>query len=122
MMRMAVWAVALFLAVVPLAQAFEIEGVYDVQGNNPDEKTTYGGTATVTVAGDAYQVVWKIAGQEIHGTGLRLGDTFAVSLIGPNNQGAGLALFLSTPEGGMDGRWVTVGSKEVGTENWTRRQ
>jgi hypothetical protein len=95
-----------------------LEGVYQVEGSNPGEATKYKGTAKVAFNGEVFDVVWNLSGQEIKGTGLKLGDTFAVSAQMPDGKPAGIMLFLLRPDGGMTGRWASAGATRTGTEIW----
>jgi hypothetical protein len=98
--------------------ADSLEGVYQVEGSNPGEATKYKGTAKVSFNGEVFEVVWNLSGQEIKGTGLKLGDTFAVSAQMPDGKPAGIMLFLLRPDGGMTGRWASAGATRTGNEIW----
>src|SRR3954467_13859619 len=53
-------------------------GGYAVEGANPGGKGAYKGTVQVSRNGDAFQVVWRIAGETYTGTGIGNDEFLAV--------------------------------------------
>lgn len=125
MMRRAVLgaALAMGLAGAALAQgADDLSGTYQVQGQNPGSgQGTYGADITVKMVGEVYQLTWASAGQEAVGSGLRLGDTFAVTWQDPKSKESAIAVYIIMPDGGLKGRWAPLGAESAGTEDWTRK-
>jgi hypothetical protein len=81
---LAVLAVFALASVAPPAQAApkavylpQIEGVYSVQGLNPNG-TRYQGRVTITVKGDTAFFRWEIAGDSFHGQGPLTGTTLVI--------------------------------------------
>ena len=101
------------------AWANSLEGTYKVEGANPGATKKYTGTAKVTFEGEVFRVEWELGGQAIKGTGLKLGDTFAVTAQMPDGKPAGLMLFLLRPDGGLTGRWASSGATKTGNEIWS---
>lgn len=101
------------------ARANSLEGTYKVEGANPGAAKKYTGTAKVTFEGEVFHVEWDLGGQAIKGTGLKLGDTFAVTAQMPDGKPAGIMLFLLRPDGGLTGRWASSGATKAGNEIWS---
>ena len=101
------------------ARANSLEGTYKVEGANPGAAKKYTGTAKVTFEGEVFHVEWDLGGQPIKGTGLKLGDTFAVTAQMPDGKPAGIMLFLLRPDGGLTGRWASSGAIKTGNEIWS---
>ena len=101
-----------------MANAASLEGTYSIEGANPGAQNKYKGTAKVTFEGEVFRVVWDLGGQQIKGTGLKLGDTFAVAAQMPDGKPAGVMVFLLRPDGGLTGRWASEGATKTGNEIW----
>lgn len=95
-------------------------GDWICQGNNPGDPRPYKGMVTVLKSGETYTVLWRFGSTTYIGTGLDLGDTFAISFTpAQKNDFVGLALFKKK---GNDwyGRWTLMGSKTAGAEVWKK--
>lgn len=70
-------------------------GDWICSGSNPGDSRSYRGYVNVLRSGDTFTVLWRFGTNTYLGTGLDLGDAFAVSFIQPQNdsQVVGLALF-----------------------------
>jgi hypothetical protein len=112
-----VLAVAAF-ASQPLMAA-ELEGKYLVEGRDPKGASKYQGQVVVVKEAETYSVVWKIQNQVLYGTGILQNNMFAVTYLNYGPRGApGLALYETTPEGTLTGRFTSLGAKEIGIEAW----
>lgn len=110
-------AIAAF-ASQPLAAA-ELEGKYLVEGRDPKGASKYQGQVVVVKEAETYSVVWKIQNQVLYGTGILQNNMFAVTYLNYGPRGApGLALYETTPEGTLTGRFTSLGAKEIGIEAW----
>lgn len=67
-----------FAATSALAQADDLEGVYDVQGVNPNG-TTYTGEVTIQRQGSGYFFRWRIGNQGLQGTGTLRGNRLTIN-------------------------------------------
>lgn len=125
LLRHAALGLALTMAVASpaLAQiADDLSGTYQVRGQNPGSgQGTYGADITVKMVGEVYQLTWASNGQQAVGSGLRLGDTFAVTWQDPASKESAIAVYIVMPDGGLKGRWAPVGSDVAGTEDWARK-
>lgn len=102
----------------PLAAA-ELEGKYLVEGRDPKGASKYQGQVVVVKEAATYSVVWKIQNQVLYGTGILQKNVFAVTYLNYGPRGApGLALYETTPEGTLTGRFTSLGAKEIGIEAW----
>jgi hypothetical protein len=93
------------------------EGAYDMTGVNPGNGLTYSGTVIVQHTGDTFQVTWTVNGQRIVGVGIGKSDYLAVSYRFGSN--IGLAVYTQSGDSWI-GIWAPGGSRELGTETWTR--
>jgi len=97
------------------------EGVYDMSGTNPGDRSPYSGTIDVARTGETYAVTWRFGKDETRGVGVTgPGDTFAVSYGTPT--GHGIALLALQPDGSWSGTWSNIGAKASGTEVWRPRK
>ncbi|EHJ46015.1 hypothetical protein DFW101_3731 (plasmid) [Solidesulfovibrio carbinoliphilus subsp. oakridgensis] len=104
----------------PGALAADIVGQYTLDGANPGGQGRYAGTALVQKKGDTYVVGWKIGNQELAGTGILEGNSFAVVYIPRDAKGApGLVLYTLLPGGMLTGKFTNLGGTTLGTETWT---
>jgi hypothetical protein len=109
---------AVTVASPPLAAA-ELEGKYLVEGRDPKGVAKYQGQVVVVKEAETYAVVWKIQNQVLYGTGILQNNVFAVTYLNYGPRGApGLALYETTPEGTLTGKFTALGAKEVGIEAW----
>lgn len=83
------------------AAAYNIAGNYTVSGRNPDG-SGYSGTVTLSLQGDAYQVLWTIAGQQYSGTGRLDGRVLTVDWQGDSNP----VIYVVMPDGSLHGTWA----------------
>lgn len=96
-------------------------GDWICSGSNPGDSRGYRGYVNVLRSGDTFTVLWRFGSNTYLGTGLDLGDAFAVSFIQPQNdsQVVGLALFRRQGQNWV-GRWTQIGSKSLGQETWSK--
>ncbi len=95
-------------------------GDWICQGNNPGDPRPYKGMVSVIKSGETYTVLWRFGTLTYIGTGIEMGDAFAISFIpSQKNEPVGLALFKKK---GLDwhGRWTLLGSKTAGAEVWKK--
>ncbi len=95
------------------------QGTYEVTGTNPGTGSKYSGAVVVERTGDTFRVTWIVNGQRIIGIGIGKTDYLAVSYRIGNN--LGLAVYTESGED-WTGIWAPAGSRELGTEKWTRRR
>jgi hypothetical protein len=94
------------------------EGLYDVEGQNPDG-TTYQGVLELRPApGSAWLVAWRIGELFVQGIGVVHGGVLAIGYAA-NNQ-VGVATYQVQPDGKLSGFW-SIGNG-VGSETLTPRQ
>lgn len=106
------------LGAQPLGAA-ELEGKYLVEGRDPKGASKYQGQVVVVKEAATYSVVWKIQNQVLYGTGILQKNVFAVTYLNYGPRGApGLALYETTPEGTLTGRFTSLGAREIGIEAW----
>lgn len=107
------------IALTPSASAAELEGKYLVEGRDPKGASRYQGQVVVVKESDTYAVVWKIQNQVLYGTGVLQNNVFAVTYLNYGPRGApGLAVYETSPEGMLTGKFTVLGAKEVGIEAW----
>jgi len=75
--RMVMAGILAMTAAAPLA-AQGINGLYKVEGRNPDG-SAYAGTAQVVEQSGFVTIAWQVAGQGYQGTGSRSGDVIRVN-------------------------------------------
>lgn len=111
----------LLLSFATSAQAEAPLGDWICTGNNAGDVRTYKGYINVIRSGDTYTVLWRFGTTTYIGTGLDVGDAFAVSFIQPQSQSqvVGLALFRKQGQNWV-GRWTQLGSKSLGKETWVK--
>lgn len=122
-------------AALPSVAAADPTGTYSVIGMNPDNGKKYTGTVKVTRAGETYNVVWDIGGNQSIGTGIGAKFTgenqFGVGPAGKDDTAIsigymsgrdsfGIAMYFEQPDGTWKGIWTYKGSKQVAGEIWTR--
>lgn len=114
-------AAALLLSLTLPAQAEAPLGDWLCSGSNPGESRSYKGYVNVLRSGETYTVLWRFGTTTYLGTGLDLGDAFAVSFIQPSNdsQIVGVALFRKQGANWV-GRWTQIGGKSLGRETWSK--
>jgi hypothetical protein len=115
-------------AVVCLALAFAVlagwpafaqirEGIYVVEGQNPDGTTYTGQLALRAAPGASWLAVWQVGGEQVAGLGLIQAGVLAISFIVGGRPG--IAAFEVQPNGTLAGSWTTGGG--IGTEVLTPR-
>lgn len=92
-------------------------GDWRVQGQNPGDTRPYKGQVSVIQSGETYTVLWRFGGTTYIGTGLELGNHFAVTFKPSESMIVGL-LLLEKKEGAWRGKWTQMGGKTVGIETW----
>jgi hypothetical protein len=107
------------LSVMQPLSAAELEGKYLVEGRDPKGASRYQGQVVVVKESETYSVVWKIQNQVLYGTGVLQNNTFAVTYLNYGPRSApGLAVYETSPEGTLTGKFTVLGAKEVGIEAW----
>lgn len=107
------------LSVVQPLAAAELEGRYLVEGRDPKGTSRYQGQVVVVKESETYSVVWKIQNQVLYGTGVLQNNVFAVTYLNYGPRSApGLAIYETSPEGTLTGKFTVLGAKEVGIEAW----
>lgn len=111
--HVAAFAASVLLASAALAEG--IEGVYVVQGTNPDG-STYQGEAQISALSDVTcEITWVTAGQESTGICMRYHNAFAAAYA--LNDDIGLLIYEIMADGTMTGTWTVAGQDGVGTES-----
>jgi hypothetical protein len=108
---------AVFCLVVTPAVA-DPTGSYDITGTNPNGGSGYSGSVTVERTGQTYRVVWVVGSERYEGTAIGDSRFLAVSYRSANQ--SGLALYGAKGDE-WDGVWTYSGSRQIGTEHWTRK-
>ncbi|MDO9711351.1 hypothetical protein [Paracraurococcus lichenis] len=93
------------------------EGLYQVEGTNPDGSTYEGGFVLQPGPAAAWLASWRVGGEQINGLGLIQSGVLAVSFVVNNRPG--VAVFEVEPDGKLRGSWTTGGG--MGTELLTPR-
>lgn len=105
------------LAVTPPAAAQIREGLYEVEGQNPDGTTYQGQFALQTGPAASWLAAWQVGGVRIVGLGVIQGGVLAVAFTVDGRPG--VAAFEVEPDGRLRGSWTTGGG--IGTEMLTPR-
>ncbi len=107
------------IALTPTASAVDVEGKYLVEGRDPKGASRYQGQVVVVKETETYAVVWKIQNQVLYGTGVLQNNVFAVTYLNYGPRSApGLAVYETSPEGTLTGKFTVLGAKDVGIEAW----
>lgn len=93
------------------------EGLYELEGQNPDGTTYRGQLALRPAPGASWLVIWQVGGEQVAGLGLIQGGVLAVSFIVEGRPG--IAAYEVTTAGKLEGSWTTGGG--IGTEVLTPR-
>ncbi len=111
----AILAAALMAA--PLGSAGAQER-FAVEGTNPDStKVDYTGEVEVRKTGETWNVVWKVGGDPIEGTGIIMDGTHAA--VAGLFEGRPFVFILRKDGAKFVGMWTTAGGTKVGREVWT---
>lgn len=96
-----------------------LSGSYTIENAvNPANGQAYTGTATIEPKGETFQVTWTLSnGSTLKGVGLRAGDDLVV---GFSSSGKGGVSLFEVSGKEMLGRWVEIGSANIGQENVKR--
>lgn len=86
-------------------------------GSSPGDTRLYKGYVNVEKSGETYTVMWRFGTTTYLGTGIDLGDHFAVAFIKTGQQGGGLAIFRKHGSN-WEGLWTPLGGKMLGKETW----
>lgn len=98
---------------MPLSAAAQLrEGLYEVQGSNPDGSGYGAALALQAAPGASWLVTWQVDQTRISGLGLVQGGVFAVSFV--VNGRPGIAAYEVQSDGTLRGTWTTGGG--LGTE------
>jgi hypothetical protein len=112
-------AAALTLGLTAVLPAFAQirEGLYAVEGTNPDGSTYEGQFLLQPGPAASWLANWRVGNEQVLGLGLIQGGVLAVSFI--VNDRPGIAIFEVEPDGRLRGSWTTGGG--MGTEMLTPR-
>lgn len=112
-----------FVLLLPFAasHAQDPTGRYAVEGSNPNGQGAYQGEARVVRAGDVFQVMWSLAGQQHAGTGILQKGLFAV-VYQQDGERPGVALYTLNSNGSLSGTWTSLGGTVLGVETWRRKK
>jgi hypothetical protein len=90
-------------------------GKYTIAGTNSSDGSKYEGTTTLSKTGeDSWQVKQEVEGDKFEGYGIGDDDIIAVTF--KNGDSAGVALYVSQPDGSYKGVWAFRGDAKVSTE------
>jgi hypothetical protein len=112
-------AAAASLLLLTTALMADPVGKYAVKGKDAKSAAPYAGTVVVERTGDTYRIVWDIEGTTYVGTGIGSKDFIAISY--KSKDSSGIALY-GADGAGWRGIWAYTGSKDLGTEEWTRQE
>lgn len=104
-------------AVLAPAAAQIRQGLYEIEGKNPDGSDYKGAFALEEAPGASWYAVWQVGDARLVGLGLIQGGTLAVSFIVDGRPG--VAAYEVEPDGRLRGTWSTGGG--LGTEMLTPR-
>lgn len=93
------------------------EGIYQVEGTNPDGSTYEGQFLLQAGPAASWIASWRVGNEQIIGLGLIQAGVLAVSFVVNNRPG--VAVFEVEPDGRLRGSWTTGGG--MGTEHLTPR-
>lgn len=110
--RLLAAALALGLTAALPAAAQIREGVYDVEGTNPDGSNYEGQLLLRPGPAGSWIANWRVANEQIMGLGLIHGGVLAVSFV--INGRPGVSVFEVEADGKLRGSWTTGGG--MGTE------
>lgn len=116
LLRTLLLATALLIPALP-AWAQIREGLYEVEGQNPDGTTYSGHLSLQTAPGAAWIATWQMSDVRIVGLGLIQGGVLAISFVVEGLPG--IAAYEVDPDGTLRGVWTTGGG--LGTETLTPR-
>lgn len=94
-------------------------GDWLVQGQNPGDQRTYKGQVSVIASGETYTVLWRFGGTTYIGTGIDVGNAFAITFRPTESMFVGLVL-LEKKDGAWQGKWTQMGGKTIGLERWQK--
>lgn len=104
-------------ALAPPAAAQIREGLYEVEGQNPDGSTYQGQFALQAGPSASWLAAWQVGGVRVVGLGVIQGGVLAVAFAVDGRPG--VAAFEVEPDGKLRGSWTTGGG--IGTETLTPR-
>jgi len=93
------------------------QGLYDIEGRNPDGSDYRGAFALEEAPGASWYAIWQVGDARLVGLALIHGGTLAVSFIVEGRPG--VAAYEVEPDGRLRGTWSTGGG--LGTEMLTPR-
>jgi hypothetical protein len=93
------------------------EGLYEVEGTNPDGSTYEGRFLLQAGPAASWVARWQVGDEQVIGLGLIQGGVLAVSFV--INGRPGIAVFEVEPDGRLRGSWTSGGG--MGTERLTPR-
>lgn len=115
-LKLAVIALVLY---TPQAWAEAPLGDWLCTGQSPGDNRTYKGYVSVIRSGETYTVMWRFGASTYIGTGIDMGEHFAVSFMKTGSQQAGLALMRKQGTS-WQGLWTPMGGQLLGKETWQK--
>ena len=94
-------------------------GTYAVEGTEAGG-SRYTGSVQLTATGpETWRATWRIGGEVTNGVGI--GGNGVLALGYTAQRETGTAIFITQPDGTLDGRWTSGTTGSVGTERWLPR-
>lgn len=93
----------------------KIEGQFAIQGTNPTDGSSYGGSISITRYDETYYVNWTSGSSTYHGIGLRQGDWLAIAWANPGTKDYGIVDYV-LKNNTAQGRWTVMGSQRFNEE------
>jgi hypothetical protein len=106
----------------PIRSSLE-DGVYDLEGHNPQGGPPYKGTVSIRREGDLYRLQWRIGqSQSQIGVGLLDGRVLSVGYLDRSGGDCGVVSYRLDGENRLRGDWISVGGRTPGHEilTWNR--
>jgi hypothetical protein len=98
---------ALLCCLAPIASAQIREGLYAIEGSNPDGTNYTGKFALQPGPAGSWIGVWQVGTARIAGLGLIEGGVLAISFVAEGRPG--IAAYQVEPDGKLRGSWTTGG-------------
>lgn len=130
-MRLSSFAIVTLACALPATALADPAGKYEVRGINPDTSEEYRGTVSVVRTDETYKVEWKIAGQDLTGTGVGIRIIDGRPVLGPasaddtgmsvaygSDGSYGTVVYFEQTDGTWHGIWAYGGWTRISTEEW----
>lgn len=124
MKKIIILSCILSLELFSTTYALDISGNYKCLISSPGSSKQYPGTLTVNQAEDTYQFHWQFSRKvNFMGTALKDEELKSIAVVGyqvEKPSSISLTTFRISANGELKGRYVALGSKQVGIENCKR--